>query len=161
MQSNPQSFCHARQRSVKLFDPMDNDYEPLHASFSTADAEYPQIVSDHGFLRVTFQDWREKTVGLVFHDVAAYSWDDGDAAIDTGHRDDCCYVVRDSHWLARHREVGTVMPSEGHRHFKLCFNAVGVLQVLASRLEVSTDEGTATDGIDPSTPNPTAMPEPG
>jgi len=32
----------------------------LRESFSTADAEHPQIVSENGLLRVTFQDWREE-----------------------------------------------------------------------------------------------------
>lgn len=140
---------------------MGNHYETLRETFSTADVEYPKVVSEHGFLRVTFQDRREKTVRLVFHDVIAYSWDDGDAAIDAGHRDDCCYVVHDSRWLARHREVGTVMPSEAHQHFKLCFNAAGVLQVLASRLEVLTEEGTSTGGTNPPTHRPGATIGPG
>ena len=119
-----------------MFGHMETRYEPLRETFSTADAEYPQVVSERGCLRVAFRDWREKLVTLLFHDVAAFSWDDGDAAVDANHRDDYSYIVRDSPWLARHREVGTLMPSEDHRHYKLCFNAAGVLQVLATRLEV-------------------------
>lgn len=125
---------------------METRYEHLGESFSTADAEYPKVISERGYLRVWFRDWRAKVVTLLFHDVAAYSWDDGDAAVDANHRDDCCYIVHDSPWLARHREVGTLMPSEDHRHFKLCFNAAGVLQVLASRLEVLAEASVATDG---------------
>ena len=115
---------------------METRYEPLREPFSTADAEYPQVTSERGCLRVVFRDWQEKVITLLFHDVAAYSWDDGDASVDTNHRDDCSYVVHNSPWLARHREVGNLLPSEDHRHYKLCFNAAGVLQVLASRLEV-------------------------
>jgi hypothetical protein len=124
---------------------METRYEPLRESFSTADAERPRVVSELGRLRVSFRDWREKFVTLFFHDVTAFSWDEGEAAIDANHRDDCCYIVHNSPWLARHREVGTLTPSEGHRHFKLCFNAAGVLQVLASRLEVPADPGAAAD----------------
>jgi hypothetical protein len=115
---------------------MQTRYEPLSEPFSTADAEYPQVFSEHEHLRVTFRDWQEKVVALLFHDVVAYSWDDGDAALDANHRDDCSYVVHNSPWLARHRAVGTVTVSEAVQHFMLCFNAAGVLQVLASRLEV-------------------------
>jgi hypothetical protein len=122
---------------------METRYKPLGESFSTANAECPRIVSEHGCLCVTFRDWREQVVSLMFHDVVAFSWDDGEAAVDAAHRDDCCYAVQNSPWLARHREVGTLTPSEDHRHFKLCFNAAGVLQVLASRLEVSTKPGAA------------------
>jgi hypothetical protein len=115
---------------------METRYEPLRESFSTADTDYPHVELDRGCLGVTFQDWREKKVTLRFHDVVAFSWDDGDAALAASHRNDCCYIVHESPWVARHREVGTIMPSEDPRHFKLCFNAAGVLQVLASTLEV-------------------------
>jgi hypothetical protein len=124
---------------------METRYEPLREPFSIADAEYPQITSERGCLRVVFRDWQEKVVSLLFHDVAAFSWDDGDAAVDRNHRDDCSYIVHDSPWLARHREVGSLMPSGVCRHFKLCFNAAGVLQVLASRLEVLAEPSVAPD----------------
>lgn len=120
-------------------------YEPLCAPFSTADAEYPQVTSERGCLRVVFRDWQEKVVTLLFHDVAAFSWDEGDAALDANHRDDCSYTVHESPWLARHREVGTLMPPEEHRHYKLCFNAAGVLQLLATRLEVLAEPSVASD----------------
>lgn len=118
-------------------------YEPLREPFSTADAEPPQVISERGCLRVVFKDWQQKVVTLLFHDVAAFSWDDGEAAINANHRDDCSYIVHDSPWLAKHREVGTLMPSENHRHFKLCFNAAGVLQVLASGLEFLAEQKVA------------------
>lgn len=124
---------------------METRYEPLAAPFSTADAEYPQVVTERGWLRVTYRDWREQVVALLFHDVVAFSWDDGEAAVDHDHRDDCCYIVHDSPWLARHRDAGTLTPAEEHRHFKLCFNAVGVLQVLAARLEVMAEPAAAAD----------------
>jgi hypothetical protein len=121
------------------FGVMETRYEPLGESFSTADAGYPQVISADRRLRVTYRDWQEKVVTLLFHDVVAYSWDDGDGALEVNHRDDDSYIVHDSPWLARHRAVGTVMPSEDAKHFKLCFNPTGVLQVLASRLEVQAE----------------------
>jgi hypothetical protein len=121
---------------------MEPCYEPLGQSFSTGDAVYPHIELERGCLQVTFKDWREKTVTLLFHDVVAFSWDDGDAALNASHRDDCCYIVHESPWVVRHREVGTLTPSEHRRHFKLCFTAAGVLQVLASTLEVVAGPGT-------------------
>ncbi len=125
---------------------METRYELLGAAFSTADAEYPRIITERGSLRVTYRDWREELVALVFHEVIAFVWDDGDAAVDLAHRDDCSYVVHNSPWLSRHRQVGTLTPSESYRHFKLCFNAAGVLQVLAARLEVKTEPDATVDG---------------
>lgn len=76
---------------------------------------------------------------LLFHNVVAISWDDGDAALFADHRDDESYVVHDSPWLARHRAAQTITPADDHRHFKLAFNAVGVLQVLASAIEIVSE----------------------
>ena len=115
---------------------MELHYELLRPAFSTADASYPQIAFEADRLHVTFQDWRETTVRLLFHDVVSFSWEAGDVAIDLQHRDDESYIVRGSPWLQRHLEVGAVMPTQGHQHYKLCFNAAGVLQVLATKLEV-------------------------
>ncbi len=89
-----------------------------------------------------YRDWQEKLVELLFHDVVALSWDDGDASLSADHPDDRAYVVLDSPWLARHREVQTIMPTEERQHFLLGFNAVGVLQVLASSLEIVATPGT-------------------
>jgi hypothetical protein len=114
-------------------------YEPLEMPFSTADAEDPQILFEDGRVRVAYRNWQAKPVVLLFHDVIAISWDDGDAAQSAAHRNDCSYVVHESLWLVRHREAGTIMPPEDRRHFKLGFNAIGVLQVLASRLEVVSE----------------------
>jgi hypothetical protein len=119
-------------------------FEPLEVPFSTADAEHPRIVAECGRLRVTYRDWREEVVALVFHEVVAFSWDDGDAAVDRAHRNDRSYEVQNSPWLARHDEVGRLMPPEQYRHFKLCFNTAGVLQVLAARLEVKADPNAVT-----------------
>jgi hypothetical protein len=120
-------------------------YERLEMPFSTADAENPRIHLEHGRVRVAYRNWQKKPVVLLFHDVIAVSWDDGNAALSEDHRDDCGYIVRESPWLARHREAETIMPSEERWHFKLAFNAIGVLQVLASTLEVVPEPGVPKD----------------
>lgn len=111
-------------------------YELLEMPFSTADAENPELVFESGCLRGTFRNWQGQVVRLLFHDVAAFSWDSGDAALKADHRDDCTYVVQGSKWLQQHLEVESITPEEEHRHYMLCFNAIGVLQVLSSKLEV-------------------------
>ncbi len=126
---------------------MEPYHELLNVPFSTADAEYPQVISEHGSLRVAFSDWREKIVLLLFHDAVAFSWDEGDAVVEGDHRDDCSYIVHNSPWLAMHQERGTMIRPEAHRHFKLCFNAVGVLQVLASRMEVLDEPSSSPDCV--------------
>lgn len=106
-------------------------YVPLSADFSTADAENPEILFFGDSLRVRFKDWQERIVVVIFDHVIAYSWDDGDASVEHGHRDDCAYLVLGSPWLARHRTAENLRVEPETKHFKLCFNAIGVLQVLA------------------------------
>jgi hypothetical protein len=115
---------------------MPETFELLDALFSTADAEAPVLAYERGALRVRFLDWRDQWVELVFREAVAFSWDDGDAAWCDAHRDDDCYIVAGSNWLRRHVDVGTIESASEHRHYKLCFNAVGVLQVIATGLDV-------------------------
>jgi hypothetical protein len=116
---------------------MPESFEPLNMPFSTADAELPLLTYEDGQLRVTFLDWREQDVILRFQGVAAYSWDSGELW-SYAHRDDTSYAVAGSEWLHKLLDLGEITASEGHRHFKLCFNAVGVLQVISTCLEVLT-----------------------
>jgi hypothetical protein len=117
---------------------MAETYIPLSEPFTTADAEAPHLAYEQGTLYVRFRDWREREITLTFRHVAAFRWDDGDAAFSEAHRDDSAYIVDGSEWILRHVEVGTIESPQGHRHYKLCFNAAGVLQILASSIEVSS-----------------------
>ena len=117
---------------------MPETFEPLHESFSIADADAPCLIYTQGLLHVRFKDWREQEVELRFFDVIAFSWDEGEAALDKAHRDDASYLVIGSEWLKRHIDVNNVYADERHHHYKLCFNAAGILQVLAQSLKVST-----------------------
>ncbi len=114
---------------------MPKSFEILNEPFSTADTGLPVLTYEQGQLRVSFLDWREQEVVLTFHGVAAFSWDDGEASWSAAHRDDASYTVTGSNWLQRHLDVGTITASEGHRHFKLCFNAAGVLHVISTGLD--------------------------
>ena len=114
---------------------MPESFEPLSVPFSTADSGSPVLTYKQGQLHVSFLDWREQEVVLTFRDVAAFSWDDGEASLVAAHRDDASYTVSGSDWLKRHIDVGTIKSGEGYSHFKLCFNAAGVLQVISTGLE--------------------------
>ena len=115
---------------------MPQSFEPLNLPFSTADTDHPVMAYDRGQLLVRFRDWQQKEVALAFRDVVAFAWDDGDASWSSEHRDDFCDTVVGSVWLRRHIDVGTINAEERHRHYKLCFNAAGVLQVISTNLEV-------------------------
>jgi hypothetical protein len=109
----------------------EHGFAPVHLGCSTADAERPELRYAADELTVRFRDWREQWVELRFTGVVAFQWNDGEVALAPGDRDDGTDHARDSPWLRSHAAAGTVATGEGHGHYKLGFNAVGVLEVLA------------------------------
>lgn len=109
-------------------------YKIAEVGFSTADADSPNITfDDSGTLSVVFRDWQEKNVRLKFTEVLGFKWDEGD--VHQGERDDVIYEILNSRWLRSLKELN--MAREDHRHYKLCFNASGNLDVLFKGLEIS------------------------
>ena len=112
---------------------MAETFVPLAAGFSTADAERPEVVYRDGELTVRFNDWREQPVVLRFADTVAFRWQD-EAALPGHVRGDGSYEVADSAWIAELRPLDA-LPREP-RHYMLCFNAAGVLEVVSGLLTV-------------------------
>src|SRR5262245_19326761 len=105
-------------------------YRSVNLGFSTADAEDVTLAFDRTELHLIFRDWREETVEHTFKDVLAFKWD-GELSIDT-IRDDTCYEVIDSSWLEEQARLQGENQTR-FTHYKLCFNACGVLDVLCIR----------------------------
>lgn len=99
--------------------------------FSTADAESVQIRHEGGNLILSFVDWQQRPVQYVFEDVIAYHWghDSGEVP-----QDDQAYIILDSDWLTHEVTHCGVSPCD-YIHFRLCFNALGILDALARKAE--------------------------
>jgi len=110
---------------------MAESFVTLEGGFSTADADRPEISYTPDGLLCKFKDWREQVVALWFPDAVAFRWQD-EAALPAGVRDDSAYEVIDSAWIAELRSFNA-LPQEPH-HYMLCFNAVGVLNVISGPL---------------------------
>lgn len=100
--------------------------------FSTADAGGVAIRFEDGDLHLSFVDWQEQPRSITFRDVLAYRWQELDEAVP---RYDTTFEAIESPWLDRQAELQRV-PAEGYAHYVLCFNARGVLDVLACRFSV-------------------------
>ena len=110
-------------------------YRDLVAGFSTADAEHPSIEHRDGDLTVQFLDWREIPVKIHFPFTIAFRWQD-EAVLPANIRDDQSYEVINSCWCAELAQLGVAQPQ--HRHYKLCFNAAGILDVVSHAPTVVT-----------------------
>ena len=102
----------------------------LDVPFSTADAEYPTFYQARGEVRVAYKDWQENSVKLVFSDAIAVKWQMAFTLL-AGERDDESYVIQHSDWIKAHIEQGTVTEEEHYQHFRLNFNELGQLEVIA------------------------------
>lgn len=112
----------------------------LNPPFSVADGENPKFDYTGDELYLSFIDWHEEEVRVLFKDCVAVKWQNADS---TGpeDRDDCTYEIQNSEWLKLHLDQRMVEPEEKHRHFKLCFNAAGVLEVIATEMVLSAQPG--------------------
>ena len=104
-------------------------------SFSTADAENIETYFACSTLRLKFSDWQEQKIQVEFSDVIAFSWNQEE--IDHKRMsDDCVYEVTDSNWLLKYREVEAAEIMENYKHYKFCFNANGILDVIFDEMKI-------------------------
>jgi hypothetical protein len=104
-------------------------YVEANLGVSTADAERVVTRFENGDLHLSFVDWQEQPRSIMFCDVLAYRWQELDDAVP---RDDTTFEALESPWLERQAKLQAV-PVNEYAHYVLCFNACGVLDVLARR----------------------------
>lgn len=110
-------------------------YQTIDLGFVTADGERTEFHFVGGDIQFSFVDMREQTVRFTASDVRAFSWLEG---LDVpGIRDDVTYEVLDSELIRKYCAWNVLRPEDGYRHFKLCFNAVGVFDVLCKSITVA------------------------
>ena len=107
----------------------------LEPDFSVADAEYPKFALRDGGLVLEFVDWRKREVRVRFSNAAGVKWQELDSR-GPEDRDDSVYEIVGSSWLAEYLANGARTLAEALRHFRLCFNGCGVLDVLATSMEI-------------------------
>jgi hypothetical protein len=101
--------------------------------FSTADGEHVELTYQEGNLRLLFIDWQERSITYTFRDVLGFKWDGGDTD-SSDIRDDMTYIVLDSPWLQCQAQLEAEC-ADDYAHYRLGFNACGVLDVLARKAQ--------------------------
>ncbi|QTL35002.1 hypothetical protein [Pseudoalteromonas viridis] len=112
-------------------------FKLIDTGFSTADAEYPEIIQADGDVILKFKDWREQEIEVFFADPVAVKWQMAEV-LSPEERFDSCYEVVDSNWLQLHLEKEVVSASEGYKHYKFNFNELGTFEVLAIAYTLKT-----------------------
>jgi hypothetical protein len=111
----------------------------LTPGFSTADAQYPSFALRGGSLVLEFEDWRERQIVVTFTNAAGVMWQEVHSP-GPQDRDDSVYEIDGSSWMAQYLASAARTPGDALRHYRLCFNASGVLDVLAAAM-VPSDAG--------------------
>jgi hypothetical protein len=106
----------------------------IETDFSTADAEYPNFSLRNGLLVLDFVDWREWPVRVRFSNTVGVKWQELDSE-GPEDRDDSTYEIVGSSWLKEYLSKEACTPGDALRHYRLCFNACGVLDVLAESMD--------------------------
>ncbi|HEY9681441.1 MAG TPA: hypothetical protein V6C86_07665 [Oculatellaceae cyanobacterium] len=104
-------------------------YVETYLGAITADAEDVTIQFSDQELTLGFRDYVKQVCKLVFSETLAFRWqefDESDPAIDS----DKTYEVTESEWLQRQANLQGEN-ADHYKHFKLCFNACGTLDILA------------------------------
>lgn len=109
----------------------------LNTQFSTADADYPEFQQTDDLLTLSFTDWRETEVTIVFENVAAFKWQTIETSI-SGEEYDRCHEIENSLWLSDHLEQVAITREENHKHYKFNFNGCGQFEILATKYYLKT-----------------------
>ncbi|MGY8768213.1 MAG: hypothetical protein ACKVH8_07265 [Pirellulales bacterium] len=108
-------------------------YHPADIDINPADAEDVRLQFESGDLVLSYLDWKDVPHAWRFQCTLAFKWDD---ELDFSEiRDDSCYEVQESSWLSRQAKLSAVEPAN-YTHYKLCFNACGVLDVICESVKV-------------------------
>jgi len=94
----------------------------------TADGERVELALADGRLVVRFVDWQDEPRELLLPGTLAFRWQDDDGG--GAPRDDTTYEVAGSAWLEAQLDRSGLWGNDRYRHYKLCFNAAGTLDVI-------------------------------
>ena len=114
---------------------MNQSVEVVDIGFSVADAEDIKFRFDGEHLILEFIDWREQPVSVKFKNMIGYRYQLAEYQLSDKERFDSTHIVKDSEWVRIHLEQGEDWNSQEWYHYKLNFNAGGIVEVLCTAIE--------------------------
>jgi hypothetical protein len=105
--------------------------------FSVADGDRIKVAYENQALRVSFVDWQEKPVSFSCHDTIAFRWQEAEYTLSQNERYDSSHEIINSVWLRQHEDQNMTWGGLTFHHYKLNFNAAGILEMICSRIETT------------------------
>lgn len=106
--------------------------QKLDLGFSIADGSYPELSSTPGALVAEFRTSEGASASLSFSGVAAYAWQEGEVALETGEPWDGACELHASQLLSAHPPGATMHGGAEPRHLRLRFHPWGTLDVVCA-----------------------------
>ena len=131
------TFAAARLRRLSgnaIYEVMQEQFVETYLGVHTTDAERVEIAFSGGNLQIRYLDWQEQPRELLMPQTLAFRWQDDEDG--SAPRDDTTYEVTGSTWLKTQLERSALSDDGRFRHYKLCFNACGTLDVICHAIEV-------------------------
>ena len=113
---------------------MSKKVEIVDLGFSVADAEDITFKHDGADLVLEFNDWQENHISIKCENTLGFRYQAAEYEISDSERYDSCHIVHDSDWVKEHLKQGEAWENEAWYHYKLNFNAAGIIEVLCSNL---------------------------
>jgi len=113
---------------------MKQQIEMVDLGFSVADAEGIQFRHDGDDLLLEFVDWKESNISVRCENAIGFKYQIGEYFISDTERYDSCHIVKNSEWVKLLLSQGEAWDTEEWFHYKLNFNASGVVEVLCTKL---------------------------
>lgn len=113
---------------------MSQNVEIIDLGFSVADAEDITFKFDGSNLILEFNDWQEKRIVIACENTLGFKFQNAEYELSRSERFDSCHIVHESEWVKEHLKQGLAWEGESWLHYKLNFNAAGVVEVLCSKL---------------------------
>ncbi|MEJ1364541.1 MAG: hypothetical protein RPU42_05500 [Candidatus Sedimenticola sp. (ex Thyasira tokunagai)] len=111
--------------------------EIINPGFDIADGEDVRFSFDGDKLRFEFTDWKDQKITVECQNTIGfkYQWATGEYLDE--ERYDSSHIIHHSKWLKQHTKEGETWEGEQWGHYKLNFNAAGVMEILCSNIKKS------------------------
>jgi hypothetical protein len=114
--------------------------------FSVADGKGIRVSYENQTLSISFVDWQEKAVAFIGRDTIAFRWQEAEYVLSDQERYDSPHEIIGSPWLRQHEEQRMTWEGTTFHHYKLNFNAAGILEMICSRIELAEPSASPNGG---------------
>ena len=111
---------------------MNQSVEIVDLGFSVADAEDIKFHFDGEHLILEFIDWQEQPISVKFENTIGYKYQLAEYWLSDEERFDSTHRVKDSEWVKIHLEQGEAWDAQKWYHYKINFNAGGIVEILCT-----------------------------